>query len=86
MPDQPRSPSPDGAGAPSGLSKVFEGDVWRAHIVHAELEGRGVPAFVTEPQFYTPNPELNGIGGGAACVFVPADRRAEALQIVERAP
>lgn len=45
-----------------------------------------MPAFVTEPQFYTPNSELNGIGGGAACVFAAADRRAEALRIVERAP
>jgi hypothetical protein len=48
--------------------------VGRAHVVHAELTGRGVPAFVTEPQFDTPNPELNGIGGDAACVFMPADR------------
>jgi hypothetical protein len=85
MPDEPRSPSPDGAGAPSGLCKVFEGGVERAQIVHAELEGRGVPAFVTEPQVYTPNSELNGICGGAACVFAAADRRAEALRIVERA-
>lgn len=86
MSTESRRPSSDDSGAPSGLCKVFEGDVWRAHIVHAELEGRGVPAFVTEPQFYTTNPELNGIGGGAACVFVPVDRRTQALQIVERAP
>lgn len=66
--------------------KVFEGDVWRARIVHNELEGRGVPALVTEPQFYTSNPELNGIAGGAACVFVPPERHAEALRIVEHEP
>lgn len=69
-----------------GWLKVFEGDVWRARIVHTELEGRGVPALVTEPQFYTSNPELNGIAGGAACVFVPPERHADAMRIVEHAP
>ena len=66
-------------------SKVFEGDVWRARIVHTELEGRGVPAFITEPQFYTSNPQLNGIGGGGACVFVAPERLSEARSIVAHA-
>lgn len=66
--------------------KVFEGDVWSARIVHTELEGRGVPAIVTEPQFYTANPELNGIQGGASSVFVPPDRLDEARRIVDRTP
>lgn len=69
----------------NGWLKVFEGDVWRARIVHTELEGCGVPAIVTEPQFYTANPELNGIGGGASSVFVPPDRLEEARRIVAHA-
>jgi hypothetical protein len=79
MSQDPRKQQPE-----EGWPKVFEGDVWRARIVHTELEGRGVPAIVTEPQFYTPNPELNGVALGNSSVFVPPDRLAEAKRIVDR--
>lgn len=65
--------------------KVFEGDVWQAHIVHSELEGEGVPAIVTEPHFYTPNPEVSGLSGGASSVFVAPERLEEARRIVDHA-
>jgi hypothetical protein len=80
MNSHPRKQQPD-----DGWLKVFEGDVWRARIVHTELEGRGVPAIVTEPQFYTPNPELNGVALGNSSVFVPPGRVEEARRIVEHA-
>ncbi len=73
----------DDHGSREDWLKVFEGDVWGARIVHAELEGRGVPALVTEPQFYTATPQVSGIAGGAACVFVAPERHAEAMRIVE---
>lgn len=71
--------------ASNGWLKVFEGDVWQARIVQSELEGEGVPALVTEPHFYTPNPEVSGVAGGAASVFVAPDRIDEARRIVAHA-
>jgi len=66
-----------------GWHKVFEGDVWEARILQNELEGEGVPAVVTEPHYYTPNPIVSGVSGPSSSVFVPPDRVDDARRIVE---
>lgn len=67
-----------------GWIRVFEGDVWRSHIVQAQLENEGVPAMVTEPQYYTPNPEIDGISNAATSVWVQAEREDDARAILTR--
>ena|SRR5688572_9542295 len=67
-----------------GWIRVFEGDVWRSHIVQAEFEHLGVPAMVTEPQCYTPNPEIDGMSNAAASIWVRAEREDEARAILAR--
>lgn len=64
---------------------VFDGDVWRARILQAELEGNGVPTHVVEPQVYADNLyDNNGLAYGGASVFVPARYLDEALRILAR--
>jgi hypothetical protein len=64
---------------------VFNGDVWRARILQAELEGEGVPTHVVEPQINVDNLyDNNGLTYGGASVFVPARYLEEALRILAR--
>jgi len=64
---------------------VFNGDVWSARILQAELEGNSVPTHVVEPQVYLDNLyDNNGLTYGGASVFVPSRHLDEARRILAR--
>jgi hypothetical protein len=69
-----------------GWIRIFEGDVWRSHMVQAQLESEGVPAMITEPQCSTPNPEIDGMPNAAASVWVRPEREREAREILANPP
>jgi hypothetical protein len=66
---------------------LYEGPVWQAKILEAQLDGYGIPNYVPEPFLQTPNPFIiAGIPSPNACVMVPPECEEEARALLDYSP
>jgi hypothetical protein len=63
---------------------LYEGQVWQAKILQAQLDGYGIPNYVPEPFLQTPNPfVIGGTPSPETGVLVPAECEEEARALLE---
>jgi len=65
---------------------LYEGPIWQAKILQAQLDGYGIPNFVPEVELERPFGGFAGSGQHNSCVLVPPECEDEARALLRYSP